>query len=157
MLTADGPRVIEFNVRFGDPEAQVILPAIEGHFAQTLLDAARGHLGDAPLVMRSECLVGVTIASAGYPARADNGRVIHGLDRAAAQADVLAFHAGTQATPSGLVTAGGRVLTVVGRGPTYEAAMQRAYDAVKVISFEGMQYRTDIGKKAILVIGQLGS
>jgi phosphoribosylamine--glycine ligase len=157
MLTADGPKVIEFNVRFGDPEAQVILPAIEGHFAQALLDAARGHLGDAALVMRSECLVGVTIASAGYPARADNGRMILGLDRAAAQTDVLVFHAGTKATPGGQVTAGGRVLTIVGRGPTYETAMQRAYDAVRVISFEGMQYRRDIGKKAILAMRPLGN
>jgi len=150
MLTSVGPRVIEFNVRFGDPEAQVVLPAIEGRFAKALLDAAGGHLGDAPLVMRPECLVGVTVASAGYPARADNGRVIQGLDRAAALADVLVFHAGTKATPGGLVTAGGRVLTVVGRGETYAAAMQRAYDAVTMVEFEGMQYRGDIGRKAIV-------
>jgi phosphoribosylamine--glycine ligase len=150
MLTPDGPKVIEFNVRFGDPEAQVVLPAIEGPFAATLCDAALGRLGGEGLGVSRDCLVGVVLASAGYPATADHGRVIHGLDRAAAQDGVLVFHAGTKATPEGIVSAGGRVLTVVGRGSTYAIAMRRAYDAVALVEFDGMQYRHDIGRKAIV-------
>ena len=157
MLTPDGPKVIEFNVRFGDPEAQVVLPAIEGPFAKTLLAAAAGNLGDATLSMSADCLVGVVLASAGYPATADSARVIRGVDRAASLQDVLVFHAGTRAATEGLVTAGGRVLAIVGRGPTYQSAMQRAYEAVGVVSFDGMQYRRDIGLKAITAMRRLGN
>jgi phosphoribosylamine--glycine ligase len=166
MLTCAGPKVIEFNVRFGDPEAQVVIPMIDGELAPVLLSAAQGRLERAP-AFNGLKHVGVVMASAGYPASATSGVPISGLDAAAAIDDVLVFHAGTAATPiaagcgavagakaaSGrshaVVTAGGRVLTIVGRGPTYETAIARAYAAVETIHFEGMQYRRDIGRKAL--------
>jgi phosphoribosylamine--glycine ligase len=151
MLTPAGPRVIEFNVRFGDPEAQVVLPLLDGSFGSLLLAAAQGALTGSELPAPSRCAVGVVMASAGYPASADSGRVIDGLEAAAAQEGILVFHAGTRRQNGQLVTAGGRVLTVVGQGPTFERAMDRAYAAVRLIRFEGMQYRRDIGAKAIHV------
>ena len=148
MLTPAGPMVIEFNVRFGDPEAQVVLPRLEGNFAQTLLASATSGIGRATLGGAADRVVGVVLAAAGYPGQVETGRPIAGLDGAVTMADVLVFHAGTRSADGRLVTAGGRVLTVVGRGPTYEAAARRAYDAVDRITFEGMQYRKDIGSKA---------
>jgi phosphoribosylamine--glycine ligase len=150
MLTADGPKVIEFNVRFGDPEAQVVLPLMEGAFGAALLAAATGRLPDARLSVSADRAVGVVLASRGYPASSDNGRVIDGLDDAVAMPDVLVFHSGTRVADGRLVTAGGRVLTVVGRGPSYEQAMKTAYAAADRISFDGRQYRRDIGRKAVL-------
>jgi phosphoribosylamine--glycine ligase len=167
MLTCDGPKVIEFNVRFGDPEAQVVIPMIDDELAPILLAAAEGRLERAPRFSAMKH-VGVVLASAGYPASSTSGAKISGLDDAAAMEDVLVFHAGTTAVPVGLacapaagaaaafgrtheiVTAGGRVLTVVGRGATYQAAIDRAYAAVAKIRFDGMQYRHDIGRKALL-------
>ena len=151
MLTKTGPRVIEFNVRFGDPEAQVVLPLLEGRFARGLLASAEGALRDQRLTLSSDCAVGVVVASAGYPASVDAGREIRGVDLAAGRQDVLVFHAGTRVEGGRLLTNGGRVLTVVARGASYEMAMERAYGAVTQIAFEGMQYRRDIGEKAIHV------
>jgi phosphoribosylamine--glycine ligase len=151
MLTPAGPKVIEFNVRFGDPEAQVVLPGLEGRFAQALLAAAEGRLHEvAPLRSSAEKYVGVVLASRGYPASAESGRPIGGLDRAAAVRQALVFHAGTAVSGDRIVTAGGRVLTVVGRGATYADAMATAYRAVAEIEFDGMQFRRDIGRKAIV-------
>jgi phosphoribosylamine---glycine ligase len=158
MLTCDGPRVIEFNVRFGDPEAQVIIPLIDGDWAPRLAAAAAGGLDPTPVPLRSEKMVGVVVASEGYP---DSGRVglpISGIEQASRAERVLVFHSGTRTpernshTPStGIATAGGRVLTVVGGGSSYEEAIDRAYEGVSMIRFEGMQYRKDIGRKAIHV------
>jgi len=156
MLTADGPKVIEFNVRFGDPEAQVVLPSIEGGFAAALRAAAEGRLDRlqaGSITHARDRFVGVVLASRGYPASAESGRVIDGLDRAAAVPGVLVFHAGTKLQDRAVVTAGGRVLTVVGRGPTYAAAMATAYGAAEMISFDGAQYRHDIGRKAVMMAG----
>jgi phosphoribosylamine--glycine ligase len=147
MLTADGPKVIEFNVRFGDPEAQVILPLVTGPFAETLLAAAEGALSGPGPAIDSSRTVGVVLASRGYPAGAESGQDIRGLD-AAADSGVLVFHSGTKLDGGRIVTAGGRVLTVVGRGATYEQAMARAYEGVDKIQFDGMQFRHDIGLKA---------
>jgi phosphoribosylamine--glycine ligase len=149
MLTAAGPQVIEFNVRFGDPEAQVVLPVLEGSFAEALLAAARGDVSTVRLTAAADRLVGVVLASRGYPASSESGVVIHGLDDAAEMPGTLVFHSGTKLVEDRVVTAGGRVLTVVGRGPTYEAAMATAYRAVETIRFDGMQYRRDIGRKAL--------
>ena len=153
MLTCDGPRVIEFNVRFGDPEAQVVLPSIVDDLAPHLAAAAEGRLLDRPLRFGADRHVGVVLASAGYPGATTSGKPISGLDAAAEVDDVIVFHSGTRGsegvangTP---VTAGGRVLTVVGRGPSYETAIARAYEGVSKISFDGMQYRRDIGRKAL--------
>jgi phosphoribosylamine--glycine ligase len=152
MLTPDGPKVIEFNVRFGDPEAQVVMPGLEGPLAKVFLAAANGELERAPaLEVSRDRYVGVVLASRGYPASAESGRVIHGLERASALPGAHVFHAGTAAVDGKVVTAGGRVLTVVGRGTTYAEAMSTAYGAVDAISFDGMQCRRDIGRKAIVL------
>lgn len=157
MLTCDGPRVIEFNVRFGDPEAQVVIPMIAEELAPRLAAAADGDLDESPIAFLPEPHVGIVLASGGYPGSFSTGHPIRGIADAEALSGVLVFHAGTAAAPgaaagrSDIVTAGGRVLTVVGRGPTYEAAIARAYEGVAKISFSGMHYRTDIGRKALHV------
>jgi phosphoribosylamine--glycine ligase len=149
MLTREGPRVIEFNVRLGDPEAQVVLPLIDGGLAAALSSSAEGDLAGRTLVAGARRYVGVVMASRGYPGSAESGRAIHGLESVADSDDVLVFHAGTARAADGqLVTAGGRVLTVVGAGDTYERAMTTAYRAVDAIHFDGMQFRRDIGRKA---------
>ncbi len=127
MLTADGPKVIEFNVRFGDPEAQVLIPAIEGPLAPHLAAAATGRLGGTPVAFSRDKLVGVVIASQGYPGPGPAGIAIDGLAGAAALDGVTVFHSGTAERDGRVVTAGGRVLTVVGRGDTFDTAIARAY------------------------------
>jgi phosphoribosylamine--glycine ligase len=149
MLTCDGPKVIEFNVRFGDPEAQVVIPMIADDLAPRLAAAAEGELQSAPMAFRPEPHVGVVLASRGYPASGPIGLPISGLASAARARDVLVFHAGTVGRGDDVVTAGGRVLTVVGRGATYEDAIERAYAGISNISFDGMHYRHDIGRKAL--------
>jgi len=149
MITSDGPKVVEFNVRFGDPEAQVILPMLDEDLPQLLTAAATGTLSSRAARIRDERLVGVVMASAGYPESSDPGRVITGLDDAARVPGALVFHAGTAARGGDVVTAGGRVLTVVGRGASYQDAIDVAYRAVGQVRFEGMQFRTDIGRKAL--------
>jgi phosphoribosylamine--glycine ligase len=150
MLTPQGPKVIEFNVRMGDPETQAVMPIVDGPFARPLYEAATGALGDAPLARTpAQRAVGVVLASAGYPDRAETGREIHGIEMAAAMEETFVFHAGTRREGGRLVSAGGRVLTVVGRAGTFEAAMDRAYAGVSAIRFDGMQYRRDIGKRAM--------
>jgi phosphoribosylamine--glycine ligase len=149
MLTADGPKVIEFNVRLGDPEAQVVLPIVEGPLARTLLEAATGRLGRRPLTESGDRLTGVVLAARNYPGQPETGCEILGLDAAEAVDGAIVFHAGTRDVGGKIVTAGGRVLTVVGRAPTYEQAIATAYEAASRISFDGMQYRRDIGQKAV--------
>jgi phosphoribosylamine--glycine ligase len=148
MLTSEGPKVIEFNVRFGDPEAQVVIPGIEGPLAQHLAAAADGRLNGTPIAFSRDRLVGVVLASEGYPAAGPTGIAIEGLDRAEALEGVTVFHSGTAVRDGQVVTAAGRVLTVVGRGGTFRAAISRAYEGVSAIRFAGMQYRRDIGAKA---------
>ena len=148
MMTVDGPKVIEFNVRLGDPEAQVVLPLIEGGFAATLLGAAEGRLESGLILRSTDATVGVVLAAEGYPATPVTGATVYGLDRL--PDSVTVFHAGTKFQGEEIVTAGGRVLTVVGRAATYADAMARAYAAVSAIHFDGMQFRTDIGKKALV-------
>ena len=150
MLTQAGPKVIEFNVRMGDPETQVVMPLLDGSLAQALKASADGRLRDLRLSLSSQRAVGVTLAAPGYPGAATTGTPIRGLDAAAARPDTLVFHAGTRASGGDIVTAGGRVATIVGRGATFEAAMRVAYEAVSAVKFDGMQFRTDIGRKAIV-------
>jgi phosphoribosylamine--glycine ligase len=150
MLTADGPKVIEFNVRFGDPEAQVVLPMIADDLSTMLMSAAAGELESTCLSMDREPRVGVVLASGGYPDTYETGKTIRGLDTAEALPAVIVFHSGTARRGSDIVTNGGRVLTVVARGADYQSAIERAYDAVGRISFEGMHYRRDIGAKATI-------
>jgi phosphoribosylamine--glycine ligase len=146
MMTADGPKVIEFNVRLGDPEAQVILPLIDEPLLPWLIGAADGRLPGSACRLGRDKLIGVVIASRGYPESSESGQAIHGVDDAAEDAQI--FQAGTARRDGALVTAGGRVLTVVGRGATYDEAIARAYAGVERVRFDGMQYRRDIGRKA---------
>jgi phosphoribosylamine--glycine ligase len=148
MMTADGPQVIEFNVRFGDPEAQVVLPMLEDDLAPLLAAAAAGTMGGATCRLRPHPHVGVVLASGGYPGAYRVGKPVGGTE-AAEDAGVLVFHAGTAIQDGRMVTSGGRVLTVVAGGADYAAAIARAYDGVSRISFEGMQYRKDIGRTAL--------
>ena len=149
MLTADGPKVIEFNVRLGDPEAQVILPMIGDDLSTLLMSAAAGELEARSVRLDPDPRVGVVLASGGYPDTYETGKVIHGLDAAESTRDVNVFHSGTAKRESDIVTAGGRALTVVASGIDYRSAIDRAYEAVDKISFDGMHYRKDIGAKAL--------
>jgi phosphoribosylamine---glycine ligase len=145
MLTEAGPKVLEFNCRFGDPETQAILPRIDGDLLEVLAAAADGDLGGATIGTREDAAVTVVLASRDYPERGDSGTSIDGADDAAAEA--LVFHAGTAVRGGQLVTNGGRVLNVTGLGPTLDAAREKAYAACASISFDGMQYRRDIAAR----------
>jgi phosphoribosylamine--glycine ligase len=149
MLTPDGVKVIEFNVRFGDPEAQVVLPRLSCDLAAVLAEAADGKLQTNPTFVPAAA-VSVVLASEGYPASPRTGDVIRGIDVAAALDGVTVYCAGVgPGSRSGeLVTAGGRVLNVTALAPSIAAARERAYEAVKAISWPGMQYRTDIALEA---------
>lgn len=149
MLTANGPMVIEFNARLGDPEAQVILPLVDEPLVPLLDAAAAGPLPDRPLRLSHRPRVGVVIASGGYPDAFETGKEISGLADAAALEDVEVYHAGTTMRDGAVVTSGGRVLTVVGSGSDYQAAIARAYAAVDRIRFEGAFCRRDIGRTAL--------
>jgi phosphoribosylamine--glycine ligase len=149
MLTCAGPKVIEYNVRFGDPEAQAVMPLIGGALLPLLQAAADGDLSRHRVALADGVSVGVVLAAPGYPGPVRSGAAIAGLDAASALDGVVVFHAGTAARDDRIVTAGGRVLTVVATAPGYAAAIARAYEAVSLISFDGMQYRRDIGRKAL--------
>jgi phosphoribosylamine--glycine ligase len=149
MLTSAGPKVVEFNVRLGDPEAQVLLPRLDEDLSWLLGAAATGALPTRAAKFRREPHVGIVLASAGYPDTPVTGTPIGGIDAAAAVPGALVFHAATARQGKELVTAGGRVLTVVGRGGSYQQAIDTAYQAAGRIRFEGMQLRRDIGRKAL--------
>ncbi len=143
MLTAEGPKVLEFNCRFGDPETQVILPLLESDLAALLLAAARGTLHEiGALRWQPGAAVTVVLASGGYPGPYQTGFPIEGLDTV--PGDVLVFHAGTRRADGQVVTAGGRVLNVTAVAPTFAAARERVYAAIRTIRFPGMTYRRDI-------------
>jgi phosphoribosylamine---glycine ligase len=149
MLTDRGPVLLECNARFGDPETQVIVPRLGGPLGPILLAAAQGRLGDARMPILPDAAVGIVLAAAGYPGPPRGGDPIAGLDDAVA-AGALVFHAGTVRDPDGTYrTGGGRVLTVVGRGPDLAAAGERADDAARHIDWPGMQRRHDIGADAM--------
>jgi len=149
MLTTEGPKVIEFNVRFGDPEAQVILPMLDEDLSSLLWCAANHTLPARHARFSEEVHVGVVLAAGDYPDQVQTGNVISGIDAARSVRNALVFHAGTATQNGNLVTAGGRVLTIVGRGSTYAQAIETAYHAASNIRFDRMQYRRDIGRKAV--------
>jgi phosphoribosylamine---glycine ligase len=149
MLTPDGPKVIEFNVRMGDPETQVVLPLIDEPLLPLLSAAADGRLAQSTCRVGLERMVGVVIASRGYPDSSELGQPIQGVDVAQATPGVVVYHAGTALRDGRLVTAGGRVLTVAGRGADFSEAIARAYAGVRQIQFDGMQFRSDIGRRAL--------
>jgi phosphoribosylamine--glycine ligase len=149
MLTPDGPKVLEYNVRFGDPEAQTILPLLTSDLVTHAAEAAAGGLRSEP-AFATDAAVTVVLASEGYPVRPRTGDVIGGLDEAAALDGVRVFSAGVDRDGDGrLVTAGGRVLNVVGRGPDLVAARDRAYAGVDRLSWPGLVLRRDIGASAL--------
>jgi phosphoribosylamine--glycine ligase len=148
MLGPEGPKVLEFNVRFGDPETQALLPRVRSDLVDLCLATREpGGLAGVSAEFSDEWAVTVVLASAGYPESSSKGDVIHGLDEAAEIAEIT--HAGTAARDGEIVTAGGRVLNVTGLGASPAAARDRAYDAARRISFDGMQLRSDIAARAV--------
>jgi phosphoribosylamine--glycine ligase len=143
-LTPAGPRVIEFNARFGDPETQALIPRLESDLGAVCLACARGELSGVRLRWSPQACVSVVLAAPGYPASPGTGAVISGVEQACCLRDVQVFQAGTAERDGALVTAGGRVLVVSARGHGLEAARARAYEAAGLISFEGVQRRNDI-------------
>lgn len=148
MMTADGPKVLEFNVRLGDPETQPLMHRMASDFVPLLLAAAEGKLAGAHIEWRREPSVCVVLASGGYPGHYDTGKRIEGIEAAEASGATV-FHAGTQTGADGLESAGGRVLGVTARGDDLKAAIRNTYLAVKKIRFEGMHYRNDIARKGL--------
>jgi phosphoribosylamine--glycine ligase len=153
MLTSAGPKVIEFNVRLGDPETQVILPLIDEPLMPAFAAAASGTLTATSLRRSNEKFAGVVMASRGYPESSSSGQVITGIDDAERIPGVHVCHAGTAMKDGQLVTAGGRVLTVVGSGQSFTQAVATAYAGVLRIHFDGMQFRRDIGRTALRTAG----
>ncbi len=147
-LTSKGPKVVEFNARFGDPETQALLPRLSSDLGEAALACARGELAGATLAFATDACVSVVLASGGYPATHEIGFPIAGLEAASAMDDVALFHAGTALRDGEVVTAGGRVLAVSAVGPTFGAARARAYEAASKIEFENMHLRNDIALRA---------
>ena len=147
MLTADGPKVLEFNARFGDPETQAILPRLQTDILEIMLAVVEKRLAKQPIQWSEEACVCVVMASGGYPESSEKGVPIQGLEAAGQKA--LVFHAGTVRKEEAIVTNGGRVLGVSALGEDIAAAIDKAYQAVHEIQFTNMQYRTDIGQKAL--------
>jgi phosphoribosylamine--glycine ligase len=147
MLTPEGPKVLEYNVRFGDPECQVVLPRLASDLAVHCMEAASGRLATAPEFTTDACVT-VVLATEGYPTSTRTGDPIEGLDAAGAVDGVTVFHAGTRTEDGAVVTAGGRVLDVTAVAPTIRRARTRAYEAVGLIGWPGMQCRRDIAAAA---------
>jgi phosphoribosylamine--glycine ligase len=146
MLTAEGPKLIEYNVRFGDPECEAIMPRVEGDFAELLMAVASGKLGEiAPPFLSGDFAVTVILASRGYPGTPASGGAIRAIETAEQVPGVTVFHAGTSNAGSGLVASGGRVLAVTAVADTFANARARAYRAVDQIDFADGFHRRDIG------------
>jgi phosphoribosylamine--glycine ligase len=169
MLTDSGPKVLEFNVRLGDPETQAVLPCLKSDLVELMEHSIDGTLGGVEAAWYEKSAVCVVIASGGYPGRYENGKEITGLDEAEKMKDVIVFHAGTKLSAvqsgarrglpggdspqSAVITDGGRVLGVTGLGDDIESAIHTAYKGVSKIKFEKMHFRKDIGKKALIKRG----
>jgi len=149
MITEKGPRVLEFNARFGDPETQTIMARMRSDIVPILQGVAEGHLKETKIDWAKEAAACIVVASRGYPDAPETGQEIHGLDALAGESDVTVFHAATAKRDGKVVTVGGRVLGVTALGANLDAAVERAYQAVRKIRFDGMHYRKDIGQKAL--------
>jgi phosphoribosylamine--glycine ligase len=146
MITAEGPKVLEFNARFGDPETQVLMPRLESDLLQLLFGCAVGDVSGSPAALGEDAAVTVVLAAPDYPARSDySGVQIEGI-AAAEEAGAVVFHGGTAVRDGTVVTNGGRILSVTATGPTLNDARDLVYHAVDLISFEGAQYRRDIAR-----------
>ncbi len=149
MITRDGPRLVEYNCRFGDPECQVLMPRLDGDLLELLLAARRGTLDKTQVRWKTDAALTVVMASKGYPGSYEKGQVITGLDKAAALPGITIFHAGTERRGSDIVAVGGRVLNVTATGPTIAEAQKRAYQAAGLIHWQDAFYRKDIGWRAL--------
>src|SRR5262249_45187292 len=149
IVTNDGPRVLEFNCRFGDPETQALLPRMKSDLLPLLEATIDGKIEQSTIEWDTRPAVTVVLASGGYPGKYETGKSISGLDEATKLDGVQVFHAGTKCDNKEVKTAGGRVLAVTGLGPTFEAARSRAYEAVSRIYFENCHYRQDIALSAV--------
>jgi phosphoribosylamine--glycine ligase len=149
ILTDEGPKLLEFNARFGDPETQIILPRMASDLLDVMLAVAEGRLSDVDLRWHDDAAVSVVIASGGYPGDYGKGKAISGIEAAEDLLGVTIYHAGTAMRDGELVTAGGRVLNVTALAPTLATARERAYEAVGLISFEGAFHRNDIAVRAL--------
>ncbi len=160
MITKDGPKVLEYNVRFGDPETQAVLPRFKGDLLALFKEVAEGNLAQHKPDWSRDPAITVILASGGYPGSYETGKKIEGVDLAKGvdiAEGVCLFHAGTKESEDSLVTAGGRVLAVTGIGQNLKVAIERTYQAVGSIRFEGMHYRKDIGQKALARMSGEGS
>jgi len=149
ILTDEGPKLLEYNARFGDPETQVILPRMETDLLEVMLAVAEGRLADVDVRWRDDAAVSVVVASAGYPGNYAKGKPIAGIHAAELLPGVTVYQAGTAERDGGLVTTGGRVLNVTALAPTLAAARERAYEAVRLVTFEGAFSRSDIAVRAL--------
>jgi phosphoribosylamine--glycine ligase len=149
MITDEGPRVLEFNARFGDPECQVIMPRLRSDIVPILQQAAEGQIKDTKIEWAKEPAVCVVLASKGYPDSPETGQTVQGLESLRVVPDVFVYHAATALRDGQVVTVGGRVLGITALGANLDAAVARAYQAVQKVSFPGMHYRKDIGQKAL--------
>ncbi len=151
MLTSNGPKVLEFNCRFGDPETQVVLPLLEDDIIDVFLKSIDGGIKDLNYTVKKATSVCVVLASAGYPDDYEVDKEIHGLDEVKEMKDIILFHAGTKKVNGKILTSGGRVIgvTAIGGENDFEGTIKKVYSAVEKIKFDGMHYRKDIGKKAL--------
>ena len=147
MITRNGPKLVEYNCRFGDPECQVLMPRLKSDLLTALIAAREGNL--KPLEWRDEAALTVVMASKGYPGSYEKGHVITGLDEAAKVPGVTVFHAGTEKRGNDIVAVGGRVLNVTAIGKDVAEAQRRAYEAARLIHWEGCFFRKDIGWRAL--------
>ena len=148
MITDKGPKVVEFNARFGDPETQVVLPLLKSDLVEVMLACIDGKLAETPIEWFNGAAVCVVMASGGYPGSYEKGKEITGLEAAKADGDIV-FHAGTKLANGKIVTNGGRVLGVVGQAENIKAAVDKAYEGVAKISFEKEYHRNDIAHRAL--------
>ena len=153
MIKDKKPYLLEFNCRFGDPETQAILPLMNSDIVDIMLASIDGNLASKTIKWKKKYAVCVVLASGGYPIEYDKGKVISGLDDVEKLDNVYVFHAGTAKKNSDIITNGGRVLNIVGVDEHFDKAQKRAYDAIKLVSFDGMHYRKDIGNKARKYLG----
>jgi phosphoribosylamine--glycine ligase len=149
MIKTEGPKVLEFNARFGDPETQVIMARMRSDLVPLLLQGAEGQFGESKVEWAKDPAVCVVLASKGYPESSETGKAITGLESLQKEANVIVYHAATAKQDGAIVTVGGRVLGITALGSNLDDAVTRAYEAVAKVSFEGMCYRKDIGQKAL--------
>jgi phosphoribosylamine--glycine ligase len=156
MITESGPKVVEYNVRFGDPETQAVLPRLKSDIVPILLACAEGDLGDTKAEWTDNAAVCVVLASEGYPGKYEKGKTISGLNKAAGLPKTMVFHAGTAVKNKQIVTSGGRVLGATALAKDIPSAIARAYKCADAIEWAGKYCRRDIGKKAVARLGKVG-